>query len=218
MTAPTSVHRALADPHRVEIAEALDEAVGALDATELAGRVGLHANTVRWHLGILEDAGLVRSRAERRATPGRPRRVWEPVPAARDDAGEHRALARALVSVVAGFPDAAAGAETAGRAWGRRLGQEAGQRSGRAVDRLVGILSERGFEPEADGLDVTMRRCPFADLARESPRVVCALHRGLVDGVLSEVGSKLAVAELAVFPRPDVCVLKLARRGSVQRP
>jgi predicted ArsR family transcriptional regulator len=219
MTAPTSVHRALADPHRAEIAEALDEAVGALDATELAGRLGLHANTVRWHLGILEDAGLVRSRAERRATPGRPRRVWEPVPgAARDDAGEHRALARALVSVVAGLPDAAADAKTAGRAWGRRLGREAGPRSGRAVDRLVGVLRERGFEPEADGLDVTMRRCPFADLARESPRVVCAMHRGLVEGVLSEVGSELAVAELAVFPRPDVCVLKLARRGPVQRP
>jgi predicted ArsR family transcriptional regulator len=219
MTASTSVHRALADPHRAEIAAALDEAVGALDATELARQVGLHANTVRWHLGILEDAGLVHSRAEHRPTPGRPRRVWEPVPgAARDDAGEHRALARALVSVVAGLPDAAAEAETAGRAWGRRLGREAGPHSGRAVDRLVGVLRERGFEPEADGLDVTMRRCPFADLARESPGVVCAMHRGLVEGVLSEVGSELAVAELAVFPRPDVCVLKLARRGPVQRP
>jgi predicted ArsR family transcriptional regulator len=215
MTASTSVHRALADPHRAEIAAALDEAVGALDATELARRVGLHANTVRWHLGILEDAGLVRSHAEHRATPGRPRRVWEAAPAtAPDGAREHEALARALVSVVAGLPDAAAEAEAAGRAWGERLGRETGRRSGSAVDRLVGVLRERGFEPQADGLDVTMRRCPFADLARESPGVVCAMHRGLVDGVLREVGSELAVAALEVFPRPDVCVLRLERRLS----
>jgi predicted ArsR family transcriptional regulator len=213
MTASTSVHRALADPRRSEIAAALDEAVGALDASELARRVGLHANTVRWHLGILEQAGLVRSHAEHRATPGRPRRVWESAPdAGRDDDAEHRALARALVSVVAGRSTAASEAEAAGRAWGERLGRENHPRSEAAVDRLIDVLRERGFEPDAEGLEVTMRRCPFAELARESPGVVCAMHRGLVDGVLTELGADLEVGDLEVFPRADACVLRLAPR------
>ena len=214
MTASTSVHRALADPSRSGIAAALDEAVGALDASELAELVGLHANTVRWHLGILEDAGLVRSHAERRATPGRPRRLWEAVPnPAHDDAGEHIALARALVSVVAGLPEAAADAEAAGRAWGRKLGRRATAHADEdPVAQVVDVLRERGFSPEVDGLDVVMSRCPFAELARESPDVVCGLHRGLVDGVLEELGSELEVSGLDVLPRPDACVLRLARR------
>ena len=127
MTDPTSIHRALADPRRAELVAAIEEAVAALDATELSRRVGLHANTVRWHLGILEDVGIVASRPEHRDTPGRPRRVWERAGTrdSHDEAGEHRALARALVSVVAGLPEAAADAEAAGRSWGRLAARRA---------------------------------------------------------------------------------------------
>jgi predicted ArsR family transcriptional regulator len=219
MTTSVALHRALADPRRAELAAELEAAVDALDASELAERVGLHANTVRWHLGVMEQAGLVRSETERRSTRGRPRRLWRRVAGAtRDDAEEHRALARALVSLVAGRPGAAADAEAAGRAWGERLARETDVGSGNGLETVVGVLRERGFAPEADGLDVTMRRCPFADLARESPEVVCAVHRGLVDGVLREGGSDLTVAELRVHPRPDVCVLRLARRDGGGRP
>ena len=212
MTDSTTVHRALADPRRAELVAALEEAVEAPDATELGRRVGLHANTVRWHLGILEDAGLVGSRPEHRKTPGRPRRVWERVPRAEhDDAGEHRALARALVSLVAGRPDAAADAEEAGRAWGRRAARPSGSppTAEGAVANLARVLGEHGFEPRVEGLDVTMHRCPFADLARESPAVVCGIHRGLVEGALEEASSTLTVRDLQVFPRPGVCVLRL---------
>ncbi len=219
MTDPTSIHRALADPRRAELVAALEEAVAALDATELSRRVGLHANTVRWHLGVLEDVGIVVSRPEHRDTPGRPRRVWERAGRApHDEAGEHRALARALVSVVAGMPEAAADAEAAGRSWGRLAARRA-RPAARSEDRedpvegLARVLDERGFESRVDGLEVTMSRCPFADLARESPAVVCSMHRGLVEGVLAEAGSTLAVDELDVFPWPGVCVLRLRERA-----
>ncbi len=188
MTDPTTLHRALADPRRAELVSALEEAVGALDASELGRRVGLHANTVRWHLGILEDAGVVTSRPEHRETPGRPRRVWERAQSAtHDEADEHRALAQALVSVVAGLPSAERDAEAAGRAWGRSAarGAAAAPASERAaVEELVRVLAVRGFEPQTQGLEISMHRCPFAELARESPAVVCGMHRGLVEGVL----------------------------------
>jgi predicted ArsR family transcriptional regulator len=217
MSTPTTVHRALADPRRADLVAALEDAVEALDASELGRRVGLHANTVRWHLGILEDAGIVRSHAEHRATPGRPRRVWERAPGAGAGAvDEHRALAEALVSVVAGLPGAADAAETAGRAWGARLARRAGSAStptGEPVEELVRVLDERGFEPHVEGHEITMRRCPFVDLARESPAIVCGVHRGLVAGVLAESGSTLELDELQVFPRPGVCVLRLRGDG-----
>ena len=74
------------------------------------------------------------------------------------------------------------------------------------------MLDRHGFEPHVDGLHVTMRRCPFADLARESPAVVCGLHRGLVEGALAESGSTLTLGDLEVFPQPGVCVLRLEER------
>jgi predicted ArsR family transcriptional regulator len=63
-----------------------------------------------------------------------------------------------------------------------------------------------------------MHRCPFHDLAESAPEVVCAVHKGLIDGALEELGSDLRVDRLDVFVEPDVCVARLkasiARRPS----
>jgi predicted ArsR family transcriptional regulator len=69
-------HRALADPTRAAIVTELEEAPEGLGAFELARRLGLHENTIRWHLGVLIDAELVCSDPERRHTPGRPRILY----------------------------------------------------------------------------------------------------------------------------------------------
>jgi predicted ArsR family transcriptional regulator len=207
VTQQLPVHRALADPRRVAVLSALEEG-GPQDAAGLARRVGIHANTARWHLAILEDAGLVRSSAEHRTTPGRPRRVWA-ARRLRDAAAQQRELSRALVAVAAGSAHAGADAQEAGRTWGREATRQSSSGRDRGIGELVRVLDEHGFEPRADGLEVTMRNCPFADLARRSPDVVCGIHRGLVDGVLAGAGSDLVVERLDVFPRPGVCVLRL---------
>jgi predicted ArsR family transcriptional regulator len=54
-----------------------------------------------------------------------------------------------------------------------------------------------------------MRRCPFADLAATQGRVVCGLHRGLVDGALEQLGTPLRVSELVPFAAPGRCLLRL---------
>ena len=73
----TEFHRALSDPSRVRILEALQEAEAPLDARELGTRVGLHWNTVRSHLRVLAEAGLVSAQREERNRPGRPRVLYE---------------------------------------------------------------------------------------------------------------------------------------------
>jgi predicted ArsR family transcriptional regulator len=168
----------------------LEEAPDGLGASELRRRLGLHENTIRWHLGVLADAGLVRSEPEPRGAPGRP---------------------RILYTLTRRERRAAEACEEAGRAWGSELVQGRERRRGEEVRAVVRILSDQGFEPAAADDTVTMHRCPLRGLAEANPDVICALHRGLIDGALRELGSPLAVSRLEVFPRPDVCVAHIAR-------
>ena len=71
------MHRALGDVSRVRILEVLKQ--GPLDVPTLSERVGLHPNTVRSHLEILGEAGMVTSGPEKRDRPGRPRVVYRAV-------------------------------------------------------------------------------------------------------------------------------------------
>jgi predicted ArsR family transcriptional regulator len=105
------------------------------------------------------------------------------------DSGEGRALDPAAVR--------------GGRAWGERLRAQLG-----AVDddreRVLLALTHTGFAPEASGDQVTLHACPLLEAARSHPAVVCAVHLGLVEGVLGEEGASL-------LPRPTTlgCVVSL---------
>ena len=212
----TTRHRALADERRVRLLEQLRAESDGLDANELGARLGLHANTVRWHLGILGDAGLVASRPAPRPARGRPRIVYtlEPEPAEHGADG-HRVLATVLTGAVAVTDDGPRRAEEAGRAWGGYLLQrEPLMRTAddEAVAEVTGLLAQQGFEPEADGDEIRMRRCPFHALAESHQEVVCPVHKGLISGALESLGSDLEVEALDVFVQPDLCVARLGRR------
>lgn len=218
---PQRVHRALANPARVRLLEVLREEPD-LDAATLAEQLGLHVTTVRTHLGSLEDADLVEAVVEDRDRPGRPRllyRVVEDLDAQPPDDGGYRFLARVLASsfgAVADDPSAAA--EQAGRAWGSFVADRPApfQQPGveEALGQLVAMLDRFGFAPEldraeGDGPVIVLGRCPFLDVAREQPEVVCAVHLGLMRGVLEELGAEVEVRDLIPWARPDACVSHL---------
>lgn len=213
----TTRHKALADPSRAQILETLAGAGEPLDAVELAGRVGLHPNTVRWHLGVLAEAGLVTSSPEPRTRPGRPRIVFttaEEAPGGRQD---YRLLASVLASSLSGSPEGTVAAERAGSAWGRYLVERplplARMSADQAADHVVRLLAEHGFEPERQNGDILMRRCPFHDLAEQHGDVVCSVHLGLVRGALAEIGAPVTVTRLEPFVEPRLC---RARLGAAQ--
>src|SRR5438093_9489008 len=99
-----TLHRALSDPSRVRILELVQQAEAPLDARELGTRVGLHVNTVRSHLRVLAEAGLVAAGREEPTGPGRPRVLYQ-APAEPLDApalDSYRLLAQILASSLAG--------------------------------------------------------------------------------------------------------------------
>src|SRR5689334_24820825 len=80
---PEGRYAALAVPSRRRLLEILRAADTPMDAAGLAGRVGLHLTTTRFHLEVLEQAGLVDRFVDRGGRPGRPRVLYQVV----DDAG-----------------------------------------------------------------------------------------------------------------------------------
>jgi predicted ArsR family transcriptional regulator len=212
-------HRALTDPSRSRIhARLADE--GPLDARELAAHVGLHVNTVRVHLKALADAGLVTSETQPPSGRGRPRVAYRATAAAGDAGARHyRLLAEILTALVARYgPEAAAQLEEIGEAWGRYLMDAppriASAGDERAVEKLVELLAELGFQPQLErgtrGRRILMRPCPFLELAREHQDVICPIHLGLMRGALAELGARTRATKLEPFVRADVCVARLS--------
>ena len=209
----TSEHRALAEPSRAHILEALATAPQPLDAAQLAERVGLHPNTVRWHLGVLADAGFVTSSREARSRPGRPRVVFTPAEAPTEGREDYRLLAAILAGSLSGTETGAAAAERAGESWGRFLVERPAPFTrltpGDAADQVVRLLDEHGFEPERENGDVLMRRCPFRDLAEQHGDIVCSVHLGLIRGALAEIGAPVTATRLEPFVEPGLCRARL---------
>ena len=223
MSVSPAVRRALADEHRVRILDELRAESDGLGVQELGRRLGLHENTVRWHLGILEEAGFLDSRPAPQGKPGRPRMLYVLRPGVDDSSGrdEHRLLATILTGSLAELPDGDRRAEAAGRAWGRYLVRRPSPlervSDEQAVAEVTRLLDEEGFVASAEGAEIHMRRCPFHALAETSPAIVCGVHRGLIAGALDELDSALDVAGLDIFVRPDLCVARLRQRELAER-
>ena len=210
MAGRTAEHRALADPTRERLLDLLRSADRPLSVAELAPPLGLHPNTIRSHLQVLEEAELVVSGPERTGGRGRPSIVFSAVPAEAEQ--EHALLAASLASALEPLPDGIDIAEAAGRSWGRVMIERL--EPGRAPDdeacvaRVASLLRRRGFAPETNGAELVMHRCPFRELAERYPRVVCSFHAGLIDGALGELGSDLRLESLEAWVTPSTCVAR----------
>lgn len=212
--------RAVAHESRVALLEELRGADGPLDAAELAERVGLHVNTVRSHLGLLVEAGLVRRAPEPREEPGRPRVLYSPgEPSAGDAMERYRLMARMLASYIAtNVEDPAAAAEETGREWGRHMTEDPPPFTRPSVDearaRLVALLDELGFAPSEGpaASEIQLRQCPFRDVAEAHPEVACSLHLGLMRGAMARIGAPITVEQLIPFVAPDRCTTVVSWR------
>lgn len=179
---------------------------GVLDASELASRLGVHVTTARFHLDALCAQGLVaRTRIAPRSV-GRPRTGYVAVQGRLD----YQMLAEILALELG---DTAAKrrrrAERAGRRWAQRLATETPRMDlDRGAQRTAEVFQQMGFGPELKPSDtpnmrtIHLRACPVRELAAAHPEVGCALHRGLLEGLLDD-GTR---AELEPFVEPELCI------------
>ncbi|WP_440902147.1 helix-turn-helix transcriptional regulator [Actinosynnema sp.] len=212
----TPQHRALGSGSRVAILGLVRAAGGGLTAAEVAAATGQHLSTTRAHLERLVGAGLVVKARAGGGQPGRP--AWRYRAAADDPApAPYRTLAAVLLGQLRKDADGAAvAAERVGREWGRQLAGESGARG--AVETVGSVFDGLGFSPvvhgEAGGVvDLHLRTCPFLELVDQAPDAMCALHAGVVRGVLDERGADGDAAVLEPFGAPRACVVRLPRDG-----
>lgn len=176
----------------------------------LSESLDLHENTVRGHLAaLLAEGRVTRSRA---AADGRGRPAWLWRAARSDPASPYATLAGVLASSIARHSEnPGADAREAGRAWGQEILADCPEplRSADARRRIVQVMADHGFAPDDDGSDVGLFRCPLLAIARDQPRVVCAVHRGMIDGLLAPDEDGAPEVELLPFAAADRCVLRL---------
>lgn len=222
MSQEERLHRALANPLRQRLVAGLrarDDEVR--DVQQLADDLDVHINTVRAHLAILEEAGLVASEPQPRDGPGRPRLAYRATPRAADleaDSPGYRFLAQMLAGYLSSTAeDTSEVAQSIGTAWGHHLIERPAPfeqlNAQEGIDRVVGLLDEFGFAPQLDTDDhqprITLRRCPFLDVARDHQDVVCAVHLGLVRGAFDALDVAVEATALHPFVTPDRCVTDL---------
>jgi predicted ArsR family transcriptional regulator len=202
---------------------ALQDAGRPMDVTEVAGLVGLHVNTARFHLDGLVEVGAADREVERRDRPGRPRMLYQARPdAAHAGARSYHLLAEILTSFVAAqVPQPSRAAQTAGREWGRYLAGRPGPfervTAVVATRHLVDALDGLGFAPEAKTAgskrQILLHHCPFREVASKHEEVVCAIHLGLMQGMLSELDAPIDAVRLEPFAEPNLCIARLVRRS-----
>jgi len=170
----------------IELPETFDEYLAALPRKR--------RKDLRRHLRRLEEAGLVSSEARRGTSVGRPQTVYSAVDREAREGRDYRLFADMIAGQITGARQRARSVETA-REWGAYLvGRSApppGARSssGPNLAVLQAALAEAGFDPRfrrrgRGRVDITLRDCPFRELLDDHRELVCALHRGLLEGML----------------------------------
>lgn len=168
-------------------------------AAEVAERFSLHANVARHHLDKLAAGGYLTVDLARQETAGRPSKRYRAAGLdntlnfpPRRDALIGTLLARAIERL---DPDEArAMAEDVGYEYGARLADEMspsdGQRSRKAAMAAVAdALTAHGFaaHAEAQGNELTIvnEHCAFGAAAQQYPHVLCAIDKGMIQGMLA---------------------------------
>jgi predicted ArsR family transcriptional regulator len=79
------------------------------------------------------------------------------------------------------------------------------------VGEMVDVLGQWGYTPEVSLTDggrtarINLAHCPFIDLAKKNPAVVCGIHRGLIAGAMEQLGEGEAEVSLEPFVAPNLC-------------
>lgn len=193
-------YRGLTESSRLKLLHAVQRRPGQ-SLKPLATAVGIHVNTARDHLRVLEDEGLLYRAPVDTGQRGRPPMQYFPVEdsdqnhAARDRAAEATARGALLRRISPELDH------------GDHLGQDAQHQ----LDVLYEHLDDAGMEPviDSEALTVGVRPCIYQDLLDDERPVVCSVHAKLVRQQLDQVDGPLKLRRLHPFTTAHSCLLVL---------
>lgn len=232
----SSVRRHLVDtlanlPTVADADAGLPERAEGLSAAELAELVDLHVTTVRFHLDQLEQAGLVRSHFVKSEGRGRPRKLYavSPGPVVTPGHDALLPLTTMLAEFFEGDPDGRPlTPEEAGEAWADRHVEAPAQpvaanspgawlgKVGQAVDVLErwGYTANIRTSNKGRSVEIELHDCPFIEVVKSHPGVVCGIHRGLLRGVLARLGETDVEVGLNPLVAPNTCTANATTRSA----
>lgn len=214
MDVPARTDDVLSQTTRARLFGLLGETRRPMGTDELAQRLDLHPNGVRVHLERLREAGLI-TRERTRQARGRPRDMWLISPDARpggEAPSAYADLGRWLARAISPGKTTVRRVEATGRMIGRDLAPEDDQSP---EERMHAVLAAMGFQPRRvtgqPGLTYRLCNCPYREAVRESPEVVCALHRGITRGLLDAISPETKLKGfVARDPYAAGCLIELS--------
>jgi predicted ArsR family transcriptional regulator len=211
----------LADELRQRLYRFVAAQPGPVTRDQAAAAVGISRKLAAFHLDKLTAAGLLETAApdpaSRRPGPGRTPKAYRPaaaevtlsIPTRRYDA-----LGEVLAQAILADGPASTTRHTAhqlahdrGVALGervraeRRLGRLGPERALTVVGELLGVC---GYAPaRAPQLQLVLRNCPFRQLSRRAPELICGLNQEFLAGLLA--GLQTHRIDAVLQPDPARC-------------
>lgn len=200
----THAYRSLTQPARLHLLREIQRRPGVL-AEDLADRLGSPLNTVRDHLKVLLDEGLIVGDPQRRASRGRPAIAYRPVT---DPAESETAAKRAT--------DAARRGALLRSTIGEPAPGGLDEQAVRQLDVVYEHLEDVGLQPRVDdrpGADagaLAIELTPCALYAGgDEYETACEVHAALVRDLLRQSSGPLSLSGVEPFSTPTRCHLTL---------
>ena len=205
ITERTGAIEAVGHPVRLRVLRRLTE--GPASVPELAEVAEVHENTVRAHVAVLEEGGLLVSEPRPATGPGRPGIQLRLTPEGERLDHDFLGLAELLAAVVGRSGTPPSQLREIGREWGRYLVGRPGSYD--ITERIPVVLRRLGFQAELVEGRVELSGCPCPVVAADQPELICRLASGVLDGVLGAAGARRAVGEESHDPARRRCHITL---------
>ncbi|MCD5323558.1 MULTISPECIES: helix-turn-helix transcriptional regulator [Pontibacillus] len=207
------VTNVLADATRYSIYQFITKHNQAVSVTDIASEFGIHPNVARLHLTKLEDVQLLVSSTQKTGKGGRPSRLYH---LSENDVSlqfpyrDYHLLARiALESLMELGMEGERVLYSTGFKYGKSLFKQSfGNQNPERLSIeekiswlqdsaiIIGMFPNFEYVKHKETIFFSLSNCPFKDLAKENPQLVCTMHGFFLEGMMRALFTNIHLKEV----------------------